>query len=111
MISAAVYQRIRKLPRRDRIHALMLMSMKPVRLLGGCLECGEDAHGARVGIYVPQDGSPVQQVVVYEFCRDHAAAAGRLSAAELEQLVTLAHAGRPHIPEIDPAGSRGEDHG
>ena len=104
MMQAAVYERIRRLPRRDRWVALRLIREKPIRLLGGCLECGEASHGARVGIYVPQEGSPVQQVVVYSFCAAHADAGGRLAGMEIEQLVLLAPSARPHVKVLDVTG-------
>ena len=97
MMQSVVHDRIMRLPRRDRKVALQIMREKPVRLLGGCLECSEKSHGARVGLYVPQEGSPVQQVVVYSFCATHSEKGGRKSADDIEQLVLRATTSRPHV--------------
>ena len=97
-MQGVVYDKIMRLPRRDQKVALRILREKPVRLLGGCLECGEKSHGARVGLYIPQEGSPVQQVVVYSFCAAHSEEGGRMSAIDIEQLVLIATTSRPHVP-------------
>jgi len=90
---------LRRLDRRSRREARRFLR-NPIRVLGSCLFCEFPSKTSIPppgwGVYVPQEGSRVDQFVIYMFCETHANDPRRLDGRAIEQAVARECERRPH---------------